>query len=986
MALLVLLGCGLFLIPAIVFAAPFLQLVLVLVCLSIYFLFRYNPFTAFLVFTFLYPFLPSQSFEALPFDYLEFLFLCFAFWWALGKVYTKKEVRLLSSRLTPALAFFLLGCFFSAFLVLLKNNYLFSEVFLLNLKDHWNIFIPQPVLGQLGPIRAVLYSLEGILFFYITLDIVNTPERVSKTTRIMSYAAVLVCVVGILQYFLRFHLVRFWVMDNPNLVRINATFSDPNSLGTYLSAVFCFGVFAYLYDFPRTGKKDLTLLAILLFAMVLTASRAAWTATVVCVLVLPAVGRLLNFDISANVRGALRGIVRYGFHVAFLVLIVSILSAAMIDERDPKSKSFLRVLLFTLNPRVAPNVVLKGRLDMWGAAIRMFEEAPVFGVGLGNFGNRITSAPFSLAKSENAHNYFLQILAEGGLVVFFLFILMIVQIFRTGAERLRSANRNEFLILYGLFAGLVAILLTSFTGHPLLLLKLQFLFWSFAAMLTFGAKSSSPKRISPMLFGTAIVLTGLVQAGIIVHFRHISAYEYGYYAWEKDLTNEPFRWTSSEGISVLEVRGRILQLQLRQLNPDVLKQPFQVKIYLNDQLLDTVALTDTDWKERKYFLPDMKQQDHAKLRILPQGTFVPRKFGNDTRNLGIEVRRFVWLCSGGEQPIGVYEREEENGINYYWTQGQASFPVKGPVSKLSFSVLPNSSVSTSPVEAQLFWNDMPLKRLSLDRLQWKQVDLDVPDSSDGELTIRVSRTANPKRMGQSMDVRELGVRVTWPFQVQTSKSPVPERRNLLEHPRLYAISNVANRPFRLLAFSVDHPPPVPVVLRSGLALPIQPGWLATVQSPNPWVSLFSVESMDAEHAHESGKIRLPVNLGTGYWLLRVTAKGYVKTPEVPVARVAVDNREIARQPILSGDWKDYYLNVELGSPGKELLIELVNDTPGPADKSLFIREVLAARKEEETELPKPGWELSGNNMVIAEPIDNDILFGPENYCYAMVGD
>jgi O-antigen ligase len=77
------------------------------------------------------------------------------------------------------------------------------------------------------------------------------------------------------------------------------------------------------------------------------------------------------------------------------------------------------------------NWILKYRPEIFGAGFRMFSDAPLFGIGQGNFlrlsSNFDISQSLYLAKKggDNAHNYFLQTLVETGLVGVTAFVLII---------------------------------------------------------------------------------------------------------------------------------------------------------------------------------------------------------------------------------------------------------------------------------------------------------------------------------------------------------------------------------------------------------------------------------------------------------------------------------------------------------------------------------------------------------------------------------
>jgi O-antigen ligase len=79
--------------------------------------------------------------------------------------------------------------------------------------------------------------------------------------------------------------------------------------------------------------------------------------------------------------------------------------------------------------------IFGARFEIWEAAIRMWWEFPLMGIGQGNFYRLSEIASFSkshfliLNKGENAHNYFLQVLTETGLVGVAVFILILLSAF-----------------------------------------------------------------------------------------------------------------------------------------------------------------------------------------------------------------------------------------------------------------------------------------------------------------------------------------------------------------------------------------------------------------------------------------------------------------------------------------------------------------------------------------------------------------------------
>lgn len=119
----------------------------------------------------------------------------------------------------------------------------------------------------------------------------------------------------------------------------------------------------------------------------------------------------------------------------------------------------ITVLVFLLGAMVVslpklsePDVI--NRYFWWIAAFRMFLENPLVGVGVGNFERYITQYNFTDFHSMYAHNFYLQTLAETGLVGLLLFLILVFFI-------LRDLN-NDFI-----FASVLYLLISNITDYPL---------------------------------------------------------------------------------------------------------------------------------------------------------------------------------------------------------------------------------------------------------------------------------------------------------------------------------------------------------------------------------------------------------------------------------------------------------------------------------------------------------------------------------------
>ena len=94
----------------------------------------------------------------------------------------------------------------------------------------------------------------------------------------------------------------------------------------------------------------------------------------------------------------------------------------------------------------------------WDAGIKMFLEKPFFGVGLDNYDsyfNQVRDLEYPLkygyfVTSNNAHNLPIQLLATGGAFVGLLYLAMVIFVLITVIKKLRIANQQQRIILFGL--------------------------------------------------------------------------------------------------------------------------------------------------------------------------------------------------------------------------------------------------------------------------------------------------------------------------------------------------------------------------------------------------------------------------------------------------------------------------------------------------------------------------------------------------------
>lgn len=155
------------------------------------------------------------------------------------------------------------------------------------------------------------------------------------------------------------------------------------------------------------------------------------------------------------------------------------------------------------------------RLTYWNVGWRMFLANPISGVGLGNFGPAYPRYQyFGAADVKEAHNGFLQIFSETGLIGGLLFTAFWAIILVVGALRLlRAPGGPDLAVSVGLYMGLLAFLIHAAVdihfSHPSLVMIALVFTSVFLARMPGAAPGAKAFARGPMGF-VAVPLAGAI--------------------------------------------------------------------------------------------------------------------------------------------------------------------------------------------------------------------------------------------------------------------------------------------------------------------------------------------------------------------------------------------------------------------------------------------------------------------------------------------
>jgi O-antigen ligase len=133
----------------------------------------------------------------------------------------------------------------------------------------------------------------------------------------------------------------------------------------------------------------------------------------------------------------------------------------------------------------AANDITSSRTQIWGVTLKVISSTIPLGAGLGAYASVYTKfdTASGMERVEQAHNDYLQVLADAGLVGLIIGALFLFWFFREGLRNVASTNTFRRGIALGAFAGCFAILIHSIFDFVLHITAISVMFLALMAML-----------------------------------------------------------------------------------------------------------------------------------------------------------------------------------------------------------------------------------------------------------------------------------------------------------------------------------------------------------------------------------------------------------------------------------------------------------------------------------------------------------------------
>lgn len=305
------------------------------------------------------------------------------------------------------------------------------------------------VAQEIAPGVAVLYQwAKSLLVFFIAIDVLRSWTQVRWALGALAVAGTVEAALGLFQYATKAGPASFGIGED--FSRAYGTFGRPNSYAGYLEMLLPLAmVSTYLawraWRAPssnRIGRLIQTSAAgastaIIAGAIVVSLSRGAWLGTTSGLVVMALAASARTRRLTLTLAGALLLFAVLGGFSTLPTTLQNRINSITSNVVTPD----IRTAYIT-----AENFAVIERLAHWAAGLNMFAANRLLGVGVGNFNVRYAEfniSPTFVVSRGHAHNYYIQVAAEAGLVGLSTYLLLLLGIASTLVTAFRSAAGRD---------------------------------------------------------------------------------------------------------------------------------------------------------------------------------------------------------------------------------------------------------------------------------------------------------------------------------------------------------------------------------------------------------------------------------------------------------------------------------------------------------------------------------------------------------------
>jgi len=321
------------------------------------------------------------------------------------------------------------------------------------------LFLPILIFLSVAVISTIISSYKWVsldiltnLFVYaavyfLIVNNLKSKKQVKRLITVLLLTSLILGVYGLLQYFHILELTPRYMQE-----RTSSTYYNSNHYGGYLALVTTIPVALFLFS-PLSWKTPL-FAALSILLIINLALSYSWGSV--------AFGVGIIFLIIMRIRISKRRTFVTAIAICVLLLFI-LLGALVMLAPTPQLPQSTWAARYTHIAQIT-NRSLFGRFFMYKKTIPLILDHPLLGTGLGMF--RYAFTPHRPPQRTNfwwyAHNDYLQIASEMGLIGLAAFLFLVITVWAKGFKALKSTSNFNRAIILGTLAGILSILVHGF--------------------------------------------------------------------------------------------------------------------------------------------------------------------------------------------------------------------------------------------------------------------------------------------------------------------------------------------------------------------------------------------------------------------------------------------------------------------------------------------------------------------------------------------
>ena len=312
-------------------------------------------------------------------------------------------------------------------------------------------------------LRDYIIFISYIVIYFLTINNIYNKKEFNSFIKILFMVSFIISLYTLIQYYGFDPLYK-------NLGRLTSTIGQKNWISNYLSMIFPVIFSYFLLEKIRKNKVIYYfILSFLYTTLLICQSRGIWISIGLTIIL--AIYIIFKFKLFKIFQENQKWI------ILFLVTILSIPIVYSTD--NTLNKSAITVPQRAMSTFDEEDISINLRLLAWGSTLDMIKDRLLFGSGIGTFkinyleyqANFLQKNPYYIkysGKTDYAHNEYLQMVAELGILGLGIFLSIIFVFYSSALNYLEKKNNDENkIIILGLLMGITCFLIHCLFAFPL---------------------------------------------------------------------------------------------------------------------------------------------------------------------------------------------------------------------------------------------------------------------------------------------------------------------------------------------------------------------------------------------------------------------------------------------------------------------------------------------------------------------------------------